>query len=238
MTGAIAAAAFLIGFGKGGVAGGAGPFVTVLVALTLPADVALALILPMLLVGDAFAVAGYWRAWDGAVLRRLLPGAIVGIVVGAVTISLISEPTLRRLMAVVMLAFAASVIVGHRVVVPPRLQQPFSLVAGFTSGWSSTVAHIGGAPIVMYLFSIDISPRVFIATQALFFAVLNVIKIPAYGFAGAFDWHLVATTAWTWMLIPLGVAAGRLMIRHISPESFRRITLALLVIGALVLLFA
>jgi uncharacterized membrane protein YfcA len=72
------AAAFLIGFGKAGVGGSLGPFVTVLVVLTIPADDAIGLLLPMLIVADALTVAAHWRRWDRAILIRLLTAATSG----------------------------------------------------------------------------------------------------------------------------------------------------------------
>ena len=54
MTFSVALAAFLIGFNKAGVAGTLGPFVTVLLALSIPADDAIGLLLPILIVADWF----------------------------------------------------------------------------------------------------------------------------------------------------------------------------------------
>ena len=57
----VAVAAFLIGFSKAGVAGTLGPIVTVLLALTIPADDAVGLLLPILIVADWFTLAAHWR---------------------------------------------------------------------------------------------------------------------------------------------------------------------------------
>ena len=67
---------------------------------------------------------------------------------------------------------------------------------------------------------------------------MNLLKIPAYLFAGLFDADLVGQVWWTWLAIPLGVATGRTMVGRINRIWFDRMTTALLVIGASVLLIA
>ncbi len=233
---AVAAAGLLLGLGKAGVAGTVGPFVTVLMALTIPADDAIGLLLPMLIVADAFSFAAHWRAWDGPVAARLVVSAIVGIAVGSLIISAISEPVLRRVIAVSMLLYVAIFWLLRRVVVAPERVKSLGWLAGSSSGVTSTIAHLGGPPIVFYLLSMGLEPRRFVATTVVFFGVINLLKVPGYFLAGLFDGELIVSTLWAWMLIPVGVLLGRMLIDRIDRTAFERVTLVLLAAGALVLL--
>ena len=232
----IAGAAFLIGFSKAGVGGTLGPFVTVLVALALPADDTIGLLLPMMIVADGFTITVHWRRWDQPILRRLLVAAVVGIAAASLLISSISEPMLRRVIAVAMLGFALfflwNKIPRSTATTAQRSAWPTGIVAGATS----TLAHLGGPPVIAYLITTDLKPRPLVATTAALFTIVNLFKLPAYLLAGLLDGELIAETWWTWLAIPVGVLVGRSVVDRINRLWFERMTMALLVTGALVLL--
>src|SRR5512143_341626 len=80
---ALALCAFLTGLSKGGLGGGLGTLVTPIMALVMPASMAVGLSLPMLIIGDIFAVSVHWRGWDSRIIWMLLPGSILGIIIGS-----------------------------------------------------------------------------------------------------------------------------------------------------------
>lgn len=231
----VAVTGLMIGFGKAGVAGTLGPFVTVLMALVLPADVALGLLLPMLIVADGFAMAAYWRRWDLRALRRLLVAAVIGIAIGTVTINLVDEAVLRRLIAVSILAFAALFVLTRGARIPVAAEWPWAVAAGTTSGFVSTVAHSGGPPIVAYLMSTKTEPVRLVGTTVAYFTAVNLIKVPGYFYAGLFDGQLILFTAPAWIFVPLGIVLGKRLVHRINTVLFERMILILLVAGAVVL---
>jgi hypothetical protein len=231
----VALIGLMIGFGKAGVAGTTGPFVTVLTALVFPADVALGLLLPMLIVADGFAMAAYWRRWDMTPLRRLLLAAVIGIAIGTITINSVDETVLRRLIALSILAFAALFVLTHGARMPVTAERPWAFAAGTTSGFVSTVAHSGGPPIVAYLMSTKTEPVRLVGTTVIYFTVVNLIKVPGYFLAGLFDGQLILSTAPAWISVPLGIALGKRLVHKINTALFERLILILLVAGALVL---
>lgn len=236
MIALVAFAAFLIGFGKSGVAGTLGPFVTVVMALALPADEAIGLLLPMLIVGDAFTLTAHWRRWDGTLLGPLIVAALGGIAAGSLVIAVVDEATLRRIIAVAMLLFVVAYAGVRRLRIPPEHAARYAWAAGGTAGLTSTLAHLGGPPIVAYLFTADVTPRTFVGTSAAFFAAINLLKVPSYALAGLLDSQLVVSTAWAWLLLPVGVVVGRMLVDRIDRTWFERVTLTLLAAGSLVLL--
>ncbi|MEX1134800.1 MAG: sulfite exporter TauE/SafE family protein [Acidimicrobiia bacterium] len=231
----VAVTGLLIGFGKAGVAGTIGPFVTVLMALVLPAEVALGLLLPMLIVADGFAMAAYWRRWDLTALRRLLLAAVIGIVIGTITINSVDETVLRRVMALSILAFAALFVFTRGARMPVSAERRWAFAAGTTSGFVSTVAHSGGPPIVAYLMSTRTEPVRLVGTTVVYFTAVNLIKVPGYFYAGLFDGELILSTAPAWIFVPLGIVLGKRLVHKINTALFERLILVLLVAGALVL---
>src|ERR1051326_2520534 len=90
----IALLGFMIGFAKGGFSG-LGALLTPILALVLPVASAVGVLLPMLMVGDVFAVYMYWNEWDFNLVKRMLPAGIVGAIVGTALLSWMSPDGLR-----------------------------------------------------------------------------------------------------------------------------------------------
>ncbi|MCP4963673.1 MAG: sulfite exporter TauE/SafE family protein, partial [bacterium] len=187
----MACAAFLIGFNKAGIGGTLGPLVTVFVALAMPADEAIGLLLPMLVVADLFAVATHWGQWHRGILIRLLAAATVGIIVGSLVISSISEPMLRRIIAAAMLGFVAYYFWSRNPRSGEGTARRHAWPAGLVGGVTSTLAHLGGPPIMAYLMTTDLRPRPLVATTTALFAAMNLLKIPGYLAAGLLDTDLI-----------------------------------------------
>ena len=70
------AAVVLMGIAKAGFGGGIGLIATPLLALVLPVSDAAALMLPLLIACDGFAVRHYLRSFHSFSIKRLLPGAL------------------------------------------------------------------------------------------------------------------------------------------------------------------
>ena len=80
-------AIFLIGVTKSGFGSGAGLMIVPITAIAmrhLPdgAEAALPLLLPLLIVGDIIAIWQYRRHFSPMIIARLMPGTVVGVVIG------------------------------------------------------------------------------------------------------------------------------------------------------------
>lgn len=230
--------AFLIGLSKGGLGGTAGALATPLMALVLPADIVIGLILPILMLADIFAVLLHWRRWNGKLILLLLPGAVIGVTVGTLFITNAPTETLRTLLGVIVLIFAIYKIFERRIlnVFTYRPRNWHGVAAGVITGFSSALAHTGGPPVSIYLLMQKVTPKVFIATSALFFFILNWIKVPYYAYAGLFDLVELRRIAWVLPLVPLGVFTGRWLAYRINRQTFENIIVGLLLINGLLLI--
>ena len=93
---------FMIGIAKGGF-GGLGSLLTPILSLVLPVASAVGVLLPMLMVGDAFALYMYWREWDIDLVRSMLPAGIAGALTGTFLLSWLSPNLLRIILGVFVL---------------------------------------------------------------------------------------------------------------------------------------
>ncbi len=231
----VALIAFMIGLAKGGLGGTLGALATPLLALVMPADQVIGLILPILMLADIFAVSFHWRRWNTKLVLLLIPGAVVGVTIGTFFITTAPTGTLRTALGVIVLIFAMYKIFENRIQGSLKYHPRnwHGLLAGTITGFSSALAHTGGPPVSIYLL-----PRVFIATSAIFFFLLNWIKVPYYWYAGLFNFQLLWQIAWLLPLVPIGVWVGRWGASKVDKGTFDRIITGLLVVAALLLIFA
>ena len=231
--------AFVIGLSKGGLGGTAGALATPMMALVLPADQVIGLILPILMLADIFAVAFHWGRWNKRLVILLIPGAIVGVTIGTLFITNAPTETLRTLLGVIVLIFALYKIMEKRILRQMVYESKnwHGLLAGIITGFSSALAHTGGPPVSIYLLMQKVTPAVFIATSALFFFLLNWIKVPYYFYADLFDFDRLRQIAWLLPLVPLGVWSGRWLAFRINRQTFENVIVGLLLINALLLIF-
>jgi len=234
----LAAVAFLISLSKGGLGGMAGTLSTPLMSLVIPVNRVLGLLLPIMLLADVFSVALHWRRWNTRLVWLLIPGAVVGVTIGTYFIANVSTQVLKIGLAIIALLFVAYKLLEKRILGSLKYQEHnwHGWLAGTTAGFTSAMAHSGVPPISIYLMLHDVTPRVFIATSVLFYAILNWIKVPYYYFTGLFDFQQLWHIAWVFPIVPFGVWIGRWLASKVSKNVFDNIILVLLVITALLLI--
>jgi len=192
-----------------------------------------------LMTADVFAVALHWKRWDWRLTRLLLPGAVVGVTIATLFIKNAPTGSLKLALGIIVLVFAVYRIFENRLLVLFRYQGQdwHGSVAGTVAGFSSALAHSGGPPVTIYLLMQKVTPGVFMATSAVFFMILNWIKVPYYLYVGLFDFPRLLSVAWLSPLLPLGVWLGKRLGEKIDKTAFERLVVVLLVMTALMLIF-
>jgi uncharacterized membrane protein YfcA len=228
----------LIGVAKGGLGGLIGTLATPLMALVMPPNQVVGLILPMLIFADLFAVATYWRQWRTKLVLLLLPGGIVGVTVGTIFIENVSTEVWRNVLATIVFIFTLYKLLEKQILrwLTYQGKDWHGVLAGTVAGFSSTLAHAGGPPVAIYLLLQKIPPIEFNATSVLFFATLNWIKVPYYAYARLFNFHQMLQILWLMPVIPLGVALGRWLTNKINQLWFERLIIVLLLVSGILLL--
>ena len=199
------------------------------------------ILLPILIAQDVIGVAAFRKTWDGQVLAIMLPGAVVGVVLGwwfaASVSSRRGAGRGRRDLAPVRPLPA----VGRARRADRRLRRNapawVGTLFGIATGFTSQIAHAGGPPFQMWVMPRRLERDVLIGTTAIFFAALNWIKVPAYVALGQFTWPNALTTL---VLLPfalLGSLAGVLLVRRIAMERFYTIIYVLMVVAGAKLLW-
>lgn len=232
----IAFLGFMIGLAKGGF-GGLGALLTPILALILPVASAVGVLLPMLMVGDAFAVYMYWKEWDLDLVRRMLPAGIVGAIAGTFLLSRLSADGLRVVLGVFVLLLVAYRFLSDRIQAVQYQSKPWHApAAGLLSGVASGMFNNGGPAFSSYLLLQKLTARPFIATSAIYFALLNLIKVPGFLYTGVLDLPLLFSLWWVFLFIPIGIWVARMLLTRVSPSMFESIIVILLIFSSLWLL--
>ncbi len=233
----IAILGFLIGFSKGGF-GGLGALLTPILALVLPVASAVGVLLPMLMAGDAFAVYMYWKEWDFELIKRMLPAGVVGALAGTFLLSWLPPNGLRITLGVFVLVLVAYKFLSDRIqAVRYQSRRWHAPAAGLLAGVASGMFNYGGPAVSSYLLLQKLKARPFIATSAIFFALLNLIKVPGFLYTGVLDLPLLFSLWWVFLFIPLGIWVARLALTRVSPQAFEWIIVGLLIFSSLWLLW-
>lgn len=229
----IASLGFMIGLAKGGF-GGLGALLTPILALVLPVTLAVGVLLPMLMVGDAFAVSMYWKEWDLDLVKRMLPAGIVGALAGTALLSSISPDGLRIILGIFVLVLVAYRFVSDHIQAWRYEPRPWHApAAGFLSGVASGMFNNGGPAFSSYLLLQKLKARPFIATSAIYFALLNLIKVPGFLYTGVLNLPLLFSLWWVFPFIPLGIWVARVTLTRVSPAAFEWIIITLLIFSSL-----
>jgi len=235
----LVAVTFLVSLSKGGLGGMAGTLSTPLMSLVMPVNQTLGLLLPIMLLADMFSIAFHWKRWNGRLVWLLLPGAVVGVTIGTYFVTTVSAQVLKIGLAIISLLFVAYKLFEKRIIGSSKYEERkwHGWLAGSTAGFTSAMAHSGVPPISIYLMLQNVTPRVFVATAVLFYAILNWVKVPYYYFTGMFDFQQLWHIAWVFPIVPFGVWFGRWLVTKVSKSIFDNIILVLLVVAALLLIF-
>ncbi len=216
-------AVLMMGLAKSGFGAGFGALATPLMALAIPVPQAAAIMLPLLLVMDAFGVKALWHLRDRDLLRLLLPAGMLGTLTGLLTFGLLPTHVVAGIVGALTLLFLA-----QRLLFPPHLDAPppprwLGFTLGIASGFTSFVAHAGSPPVSAYVLPWRLKPMVFTATMAIFFAAVNLSKIIPYAWLGLIDLRNMSTALVLMPLAPVGVWIGIRLVPHIPAKLFYRL---------------
>ena len=232
-------ALLLIGISKGGFGGGFGTVGVPMMALVIPPTQAAAILLPVLALMDLVGLYTYRGLWDREQMKILAPGAVVGIVLGALTFAITSEDAVRLIIGAIAVGFTLWRFVGvFRA--PEQKAKPSWTKGSFWSGvggYTSFVAHAGGPPLNVYLLPQHLDKTQYVGTTVVFFALVNYVKLVPYGILGQFDVTNLATSAVLAPLAPVGVLMGVVLHRRISQELLFRVVYAGLLLTGVKLLW-
>ncbi|MDB5704007.1 MAG: hypothetical protein JWN66_1123 [Sphingomonas bacterium] len=215
-------AVILLGLSKGGFVG-IGALALPILALAIPPVQAAAILLPILIAQDVVGIWAFRKDWDGHVLAWMLPGSVIGIALGWFLAARVSESAVMGVVGAISILFGGYRLWADRggaIAAPTRSPGWVGTLFGVASGFTSQVAHAGGPPFQIWVLPRRLPRDVLVGTTAIFFAVTNWLKVPAYWALGQFSRENMLAAA---TLLPVAIAstlAGVWLVRRVSPALF------------------
>jgi uncharacterized protein len=231
-------AVIIVAFSKAGLLGSLGLVAVPLLTLVMPPRDAAGMMLPLLLVMDVIAIWTYRKDADWRILKIMLPGAMVGTIVGWLLWTVVSDAMVLLFVGVITLLFVLDAILPLRKKLeglPPS--KPWGAFWGGFAGFTSFISHTGGPPFQIYVLPQRLPPVAYSGTNAFFFAIVNTTKLIPYFFLGQLN---VKNLEIGLILAPLavaGVIVGVWLVRRVSVKLFYQIAYGLVAVLAIKLVY-
>lgn len=228
----------LTGFSKTGI-NGTGILAIPIMAEIFGGKTSAAIMLPMLITGDIFAIRQYHNHVKWPCIRRLIPWTLAGLILGLLVGGIINDRQFKTIIAIsVLICLAIMVWMERRKdpVIPN--QWWFTALMGLAGGFTTMIGNAAGPVMTIYLLSMRLPKYDFLGTGAWFFAMLNLLKLPLQIFFwGSISWSTLSFNALMILPIAVGAFLGVKAVRHIPEKPFRKLLLVLAGITAFRLFF-
>ncbi len=240
-----AVAALLVGISKTGVPGVSTPVVPMLAA-AFGGRLSIGIMLPLLIMGDVFAVAWYRRhaQWDKLV--GLLPWVVVGLLIGTAALQVTGEMNsvkdiLGQVIGCLVLVMLALYLLQGRLgekLTPTS--SPGVAGTGVVAGFSTMVSNAAGPVMTIYLTAHKLPKRQFMGTIAWYFFIINLAKMPVYIALTAMNpsnpivtTQSLALNAALFPAVMVGAFYGKWLLPRIPQKAFEGVLIFLAGVAAL-----
>lgn len=241
-------AGFLIGVSKTGVPG-VGILVVPLLAEVFGGRASVGTMLPMLIVGDVFAVLWYRHHAQWNRLIELIPWVVVGMAIGAFLLWRLGEtgggrdllePIIGTLILIMLVVHLLRQRWGDRLT--PRSLAGVA-TTGAAAGFATTVSNAAGPIMGIYLTSLGLPKEQFMGTSAWYYFTVNLSKLPVFVALSLVNPARPIITGhsllFNLLVVPViiaGVYWGRWLLPRIPQRTFDAVVLVLAGIAALKLI--
>lgn len=230
--------AFINGLSKGGLKG-LGMVTVPLMVFMYGGMASTGLLLPILIFSDFMAFRVYRKSAQWHQVKKLLPWVLPGLLIAVAVGKFIHDGTFRDIIAILIIVSLGIILVFDFFGKKVNLSQSPTLSAftGLLGGFASMIGNAAGPLFNLYLLSTRIPKNSFIATGAIFYGTMNLIKVPFHVFA----WHSITWNSFhmNLLMIPAviaGVYTGKKIASYIPEKAFRMLVLTIIALSALLLL--
>ncbi|PAW77986.1 MAG: hypothetical protein B9S32_08790 [Verrucomicrobia bacterium Tous-C9LFEB] len=231
-----AIAALCIGLAKAGL-GGFGMLTVLFMAEVLPARESTGVVLPLLIVGDLFAVHAYRHHAQWRYIRHLLAPALVGIGMGYLAMNAIPDKNFKHVMGWIILGLTllqwSRQFFNEATITRLAHTHVFGYSMGGLGGASTMMANAAGPVMSLYFLAVNLPKYELIGTAAWFFLIVNVTKIPFSAHLGLINFTSMALVAMLAPFVVIGIGVGKAVIHLVPQKVFEWLLLVTAAAGAI-----
>jgi len=228
----------LIGMSKVGVPG-VSMIVVPALAFIFGAKQSTGVLLPILMMADLFGVAYYRRHANWNHLVKVIPWAVVGLVLALWVGEMVNDKQFKNLISVlVFLSIGLMLWQDKRKgtnLFPDKWW--FAAAMGILGGFATMIGNVAGPVFAIYLLAMHLPKNSFIGTSAWFFMIINFTKFPLQFFV----WNNIKPETLmvdvvTLPAIAIGAFVGFKVVKIIPEHTYRGFVIAITAISAFLLL--
>ena len=212
----------IIGFGSGLIS-------VAMLSLVFPIKQVVPLVLLLDLLGSIVLGAYDFREMQWPEISWLLPGSVLGLMIGAVILAHTDAQSLTRYLGIFILAYVLYALLIHPERLP-KVSRRWALPLGIFGGLIGSLYGGGGPPLVAYLQMRHLQKRAFRATFQAIALIDSIARALMYITLGLLNMTLgIAFLAFI-PAVALGLYLGNHLHLRIRQQAFLRATLALLAV--------
>ena len=233
-----ATATFLLGVSKAGLKG-MSIFNVTLMALAFGSRASTGLFVPLLIVGDIFAVIYYNRHTQWKHIIRFLPWMLLGILIGVLVGKDLPEKEFKwGMVAVIFISLGLLYWWDRRKTEKVPTHWMFAGSMGVMAGICTMIGNLAGAFTNIFFLGMRLPKNEFVGTAAWLFFITNTFKLPFH----IFVWKTVTVESLmiNLRLLPailVGLFLGVVIVKKINEKNYKRFILIVTAIGAIAILF-
>ncbi len=171
-----------------------------------------------------------WPDLDRRMLLIMLAGALITMPLSVTILSRLDIDTVRLVLSSFILAMSIALLAGWSL--KKRVGAPGMLGAGMASGIANAAA-VGGLPIALFLAAQSIPARIFRATMMFYLCAIDIFALPMMVVAGIASTDTVVAAVLALPFLFAGIWLGSKRFLHTQPADFRRMTIILLAVMAI-----
>jgi uncharacterized membrane protein YfcA len=196
-------------------------------------------LLPMLMMADIFGVAYYRRHADWSKVLKVLPWAILGLLLGLWVGEIVSNEQFKNLIAILVFISIGLMLWKDKQKDAQFFPDKwwFAASMGILGGFATMIGNVAGPVFAIYLLAMHLPKNNYIGTGAWFFLIINISKFPLQ----LFVWENISLQTLTIDLIALpsiaiGAVLGFRLVKIIPEHTYRGFVIVITVISAFLLL--
>jgi len=229
--------AFLVGLSKAGIKG-MGLLIVPIMAGIFGAKPSTGIVLPMLIIADIMAVIYYRRSVNWSYIKKLIPWAITGVIIGVLTGDAVEEGQFKWLLGGIIITMLLLLIFNDLrksdKIPDNRL---FASVMGLVGGFTTMVGNAAGPVFSIYLLAMKLPKREFIGTGAIFFFIINLSKVPFHIFAWeTIDTRTIVVDLILFPIIATGMFLGIRLVKLFPEKLYRYFVIGMTTLAAVIML--
>lgn len=224
----------VIGFSKAGLKGIELLNVTIM-ALVFGSKASTGIVLPLLCFADILAVIYYKRNVSWPLFWKLIIWMAIGIVIGVYVGNSLSEAVFKKMFAFIILVIVSLMIYleTRKADFRPK-SKLFGPGIGLIAGITTMIGNLAGPFSNIFFMAQKVSKDIFIGTAAVVFLTINFFKLPFQIIV--WDNITAQTLSLNLLLIPsilLGFFTGVNIVKRIKDDNYRKVVIAITIVGAI-----